>query len=113
LIPIGLAIAGTSSILLGLHLPIILAVFAVTSLSLGYDMTQPLFAGIVTDLSPHKGLAVGMMAFVLFVGFGTGSLFFSAAMQISLSTAFYTFGALGFLLAIFALPLYRNERAIH
>lgn len=110
LIPIGLAIAGTSSVLLGAHLPIALAVLAVTSLSLGYDMTQPLFAGIVTDLSPHKGLAIGMMAFVLFLGFGIGSLFFSAVMQISLSTAFYAFGSLGFSLAVFALPLYRNER---
>lgn len=110
LIPIGLAIAGGSSVLLAFHIPVVLAGLVITVLSLGYDMTQPLLAGIVTNLSPNKGLAIGMMAFMLFLGFGTGSLLFSAVIQFGLSTAFIAFGVLAFLLASFAVPLYKDER---
>jgi predicted MFS family arabinose efflux permease len=111
IIPIGLVIAGISSIVLGIHTPIIVAAIMVTVLSLGYDMTQPLLAGIVTDLSPNKGLAIGLMAFVLFLGFGTGSYVFSAIMQRGLSVAFTSFGILGLALALFGFSLYRDEKA--
>jgi MFS family permease len=111
LIPVGLVIAGISSIILAIHTPVFVAAIMVTVLSLGYDMTQPLLAGIVTDLSPNKGLAIGLMAFVLFLGFGTGSWVFSATMQRGLSFAFISFGILGLVLAFFGFPLYKKEEA--
>lgn len=80
MIPIGLAVAGLSASALALDLPVIGAALLVTLLSLGYDMTQPLLAGIVTDLSSNKGQAMGLNVFTLFTGFGIGSLVFSAAM---------------------------------
>jgi hypothetical protein len=47
---------------------------AATTLSLGYDVTQPLFAGIVTSLGGNRpGQAMGVNVFALFVGFGLGS----------------------------------------
>lgn len=113
LIPTGLVIAGLSSFLLSFHLPVPIAAVVIAVLSLGYDMTQPLLAGIVTDLSPNKGLAIGMMAFVLFLGFGIGSLVFSSIMQmVGLSDAFIDFGILGAVLAILAIPLYKQETMV-
>jgi hypothetical protein len=41
------------------------------ALSLGYDMTQPLFGGIITALGGKRaGQAMGLNVFTLFVGFG-------------------------------------------
>lgn len=113
LIPAGLVIAGMSSILLAFHLPVPLAALVIAVLSLGYDMTQPLLAGIVTDLSPDKGLAIGMMAFVLFLGFGIGSMVFSSTMQrVGMHNAFIDFGLMGAVLALLAVPLYKHEKTL-
>jgi hypothetical protein len=63
--------------LLALPSPLIVAAIAVTALSLGYDMTQPLLAGIVTQLAPDRpGHAMGLNVFCFFTGFGLGSLLF-------------------------------------
>ena len=97
LIPIGLMLAGASAAALALDLPIIAAALLVTLLSLGYDLTQPLLAGIVTDLGPERGLAMGLNVFTLFVGFGLGSLIFSAVLQLGLDVALATFARLPFL----------------
>ena len=44
-------------------------------LSLGYDMSHPLFAGILTSLDPERrGQAMGLNAFALFNGLGFGAL---------------------------------------
>lgn len=59
LIPIGLAIAGFSAATLAFDVSVIVSALLVTTLSLGYDMTQPLLAGIVTDLSPNADLQWG------------------------------------------------------
>ncbi|BBX88351.1 MFS transporter [Mycolicibacterium aubagnense] len=45
----------------------------------GYDLTQPLLAGIVTQLSAQRGQAMGLNVCTLFIGFGAGSLVPSAA----------------------------------
>ena len=50
LIPAGIAIAALAAAVLICNLPIVVATLAITALSLGYDMTQPLLAGIVTSL---------------------------------------------------------------
>jgi predicted MFS family arabinose efflux permease len=60
-----------------LPLPVALAAVAATALSVGYDFSHPLLAGIVTELDPaRRGQAMGLNAFVLFTGFGLGSLAF-------------------------------------
>lgn len=109
LIPIGLALAGAAAAALALGAPVLVAALLVTVLSLGYDLTQPLLAGIVTDLAPNKGQAMGLNVFVLFTGFGLGSLLFSAALRSGLGPAFVIFGAGALLAAALAIPLFRAE----
>lgn len=109
LIPIGLMLAGASAAALALDLPIIAAALLVTVLSLGYDLTQPLLAGIVTDLGLQRGQAMGLNVFTLFVGFGLGSLVFSAAREFGFGVALATFGAVAFLAGLTALYLFRFE----
>lgn len=50
LIPAGLGIAAIAAAMLIGDIPLMAAALAVTLLSLGYDMTQPLLAGMVTTL---------------------------------------------------------------
>ncbi|WP_227749257.1 hypothetical protein [Paraburkholderia atlantica] len=81
-------------------------------LSLGYDMTQPMFAGIVTTFgSKRPGQAMGLNVFALFVGAGFGRFAFGALEQSSFELAFASFAALELLLAFVALCLFRHERA--
>ena len=105
MIPAGLAIAGLSVIALAFNLPVIVAALLITTLSLGYDMTQPLLAGIVTDLTPKRGLAMGLNVFTLFTGFGLGSLVFSGVLQFGLGIALAVFGTVALLAAMLAVPL--------
>jgi len=64
LIPAGLGVAAVAALVLAVPAPLIAAAVAVTVLSLGYDMTQPLLAGIVTQLAPERpGQAMGLNVF--------------------------------------------------
>ncbi len=96
---------------LALDLPVLTAAGLVTLLSLGYDLTQPLLAGIVTDLGPNRGQAMGLNVFTLFTGFGLGSLIFGSALGLGLGTALTSFGAAALLAALFAVPLFAAERS--
>lgn len=109
LIPLGLVLAGASAAALALNIPIALAPVLVTLLSLGYDLTQPLLAGIVTDLGPQRGLAVGLMAFILFIGFGIGSLIFGALLTLGIATVLVLFGGCAIIAGVLALLLFRTE----
>jgi len=109
LIPTGLVIAGISAALFAANLPLAAAVLLVTTLSLGYDMTQPLLAGIVTDLSPKRGLAMGLNVFCLFVGFGVGSLIFGRVLRLGLSGAYLMFGLAALAAGALASRLFRSE----
>ncbi len=109
LIPVGLLIAGASAAALSLDMPLIGAPILVTLLSVGYDLTQPLLAGIVTDLGPNRGQAMGLNVFTLFVGFGSGSLLFGAMLPFGIETALHVFGAGAILLGILAAFLFRSE----
>lgn len=109
LIPAGLAIAGLSTAALTINLPVYISAFFVTTLSLGYDMTQPLLAGIVTTLSPKRGAAMGLNVFTLFTGMGLGSLVFSYFLKFSINTAFIVFGMIAMTSAILAIYLFRLE----
>ncbi|TAL79350.1 MAG: MFS transporter [Burkholderiaceae bacterium] len=109
LIPAGLILAGISAAALTLPIHIAMAPVLVTLLSLGYDLTQPLLAGIVTDLGPQRGQAVGLMAFILFVGFGVGSLVFGAMLPLGIEVDLVIFGCAAVLLGLLALVLFRGE----
>ncbi len=109
LIPLGLTLAGASAAALTLDIPIAVAPVLVTLLSLGYDLTQPLLAGIVTDLGPQRGQAVGLMAFILFLGFGMGSLIFGAMLPLGISTDLIIFGTCAVLAGVLALIQFRAE----
>ena len=92
--------------------PLVIAAVVVTLLSLGYDMTQPLLAGIVTALGGQRGgQAMGLNVFMLFTGFGLGSLLFGAALQLGFGAALALFSLMQLVAAIAALPLFRSETA--
>jgi predicted MFS family arabinose efflux permease len=112
MIPLGLAIAALSAATLILNIPIVEAAAAVALLSLGYDMTQPLLAGIVTQLgSKRPGQAMGLNVFILFTGFGVGSILFGAVAARGFNTALLTFAAVQTACALAALFLFRQETA--
>ena len=110
LVPTGLAISAFAAAVLILDAPLAAAAIAVTLLSLGYDMTQPLFAGIVTALGgPRAGQAMGLNVFTLFTGFGLGSLLFGEALRLGFDTALALFSAIQFLAALLGVSLFRDE----
>lgn len=111
LIPLGLAVGALAAFLLVPRLPVVLPAIWVGLLSLGYDLTQPLLAGIVTQLSENRGQAMGVNVFTLFVGFGLGSLVFQALLQTSFTTALVTFGAAAVIAAALAVRLFASETA--
>jgi hypothetical protein len=89
--------------------PLVLAALLVTVLSLGYDMTQPLLAGIVTDLAAQRGAAMGLNVFLLFTGFGVGSLLFQLALILEFGRALALFALMTLGAAALAIPLFRHE----
>lgn len=111
LVPLGVAIGGIAALGLAAPVPLAVAVALVTVLSLGYDLTQPLLAGIVTDLPGPRGQAVSFMAVTLFSGFGLGSLLFQAALRSGFTVALSGFGLLALVAAVVALPVFASERA--
>jgi predicted MFS family arabinose efflux permease len=94
-------------------MPLTVAALAVTLLSLGYDMTQPLLAGIVTTLGgPQRGgQAMGLNVFTLFTGFGLGSLLFGAALSLGFASALAVFSAVQLGIAVVAVLVFRAETA--
>jgi len=82
LLPVSLGLGALAAAPLILGMPLLAAAVAVTVLSLGYDMTQPLFPGIVTALGGKRpGQAMGLNVFLLFTGFGLGSLVFGEVLR--------------------------------
>ncbi len=112
LIPLGLVIAALSVAALIFDLPLLAATLTVTLLSLGYDMTQPLLAGIVTQLEGKRaGQAMGLNVFILFTGFGVGSIVFGAVVPLGFGAAFAIFSSIQLLFGLAALFLFRGEMA--
>ncbi len=109
LIPLGLAIGALSALLLVPSSPVVVAALIVGALSLGYDLTQPLLAGIVTQLSANRGQAMGFNVFTLFLGFGAGSLLFQLLLAASFESALIAFGVGAGLAAVAAIPLFSDE----
>jgi predicted MFS family arabinose efflux permease len=112
LIPIGLGISAIGAAIVIFDVPLVVAALAVTILSLGYDMTQPLLAGIVTSLGGKRiGQAMGLNVFTIFIGSGIGSFLFGEALRLGFSPALTIFGAVELAAAIAAVPLFRFETA--
>jgi predicted MFS family arabinose efflux permease len=110
LIPVGLGISAIGAIILIFDIPLVVAALAVTILSLGYDMTQPLLAGIITGLGGKRiGQAMGLNVFAIFSGSGIGSFLFGEALRLGFSPALAIFGAFELAGAIAAIPLFRFE----
>ncbi len=110
LVPIGLGISAVAAAALMLDLPLGVTTLAVTTLSLGYDMTQPLLAGIVTALSGKRGgQAMGLNVFLLFTGFGLGSYLFGEALRLGFGAALIIFSGVEALAAAAAVPWFRAE----
>ncbi|MCS3927171.1 putative MFS family arabinose efflux permease [Bradyrhizobium elkanii] len=110
LIPIGLILSSLAAMALALGTPVMFIPIVAIILSLGYDMTQPLFGGIVTSLGGERaGQAMGLNVFMLFVGFGLGSLIFGALMHYGFTVAFGAFAMIELLIALMSFGLFRSE----
>jgi predicted MFS family arabinose efflux permease len=114
IIPLGFIVAGTAGLLFVPIIPLWCAVLAATLLSLGFDMSHPLLAGIITSLDPkRRGQAMGMNAFILFMGFGLGALVFQLGMQLpgGLSAALLLFGSIQVIAGFIAIRVFQTEHA--
>jgi predicted MFS family arabinose efflux permease len=110
LLPVGLALSAFAAAALLLHFPVLLVPCVALVLSLGYDMTQPLFGGIVTSLGGKRpGQAMGLNVFMLFVGFGLGSLIFGELLRFGYGTALGLFAVGEGLMTVAAVSLFRSE----
>jgi len=77
---------------------------------LGFDMSHPLLAGIITAVTPaRRGLAMGMNAFLLFTGFGLGALAFETLLKHGFTNALAVFSLVQLVLALLAIPVFGNE----
>lgn len=111
LLPAGVGLAALSAALLIPQQSLAFAAIVVTILSLGYDMTQPLLAGIVTSLDPKRGgQAMGLNVFALFTGFGLGSLLFGWALQLGFESGLVIFSAVQAAAALIAIVSFRSEQ---
>jgi predicted MFS family arabinose efflux permease len=110
LIPLGILIGALAGAAFIPRAPLLWPVFMTAVLSLGYDMSHPLLAGISTSLNPsRRGLAMGLNAFSLFSGFGLGALAFEPLLKYGFDTALAAFALVQLCLAILAVPLFRGE----
>jgi predicted MFS family arabinose efflux permease len=110
LLPLGLLLGALAAAALILDAPLPVAAAAVTVLSLGYDTTQPLLAGIVTAMGGQRpGQAMGLNVCLLFTGFGLGSLLFGWLLRYDFGTSMALFAAAELALAVTAFRLFRSE----
>lgn len=110
LLPLGLGLSALSAVILVFNIPLGLAALAVTILSMGYDLTQPLLAGIITQVGKERsGQAMSLNVFMLFVGFGLGSYLFGLALKLSLSQALILFSIFQVILSLLSIPLFKTE----
>jgi predicted MFS family arabinose efflux permease len=73
-------------------------------------MSHPRMAGVVTRLDPaRRGQAMGLNAFAVFVGFGTGSLIFQLLLRAGFSAALGAFGVVQLCLAFAAARVFQTE----
>ena len=105
--------AAIAGLVLAEPAPLVAAAVAVTVLSLGYDMTQPLLAGIVTQLALGRpGQTMGLNVFCLFTGFGLGSLIFGVTLHAGFPAALVFFSSFQGALGLLALFLFSAESTV-
>ncbi|NES95254.1 MAG: MFS transporter [Desertifilum sp. SIO1I2] len=111
LIPPGLAISAAAAAVMIFRIPLWMTTACILVLSLGYDLTQPLFAGIVTNLGGKDSLGqtMGLKVFTLFTGFGVGSLAFGELLRWGFDDSLAIFSTAQLVLAAIAIVLFRNE----
>ena len=110
IIPLGIFVAAVSAAALVPRSPFILRPIIIAALSLGYDMSHPLLTGIITSVNPaRRGLAMGMNAFVLFSGFGLGTLIFEVVLRSGFTISLTIFAAAQICLGFLAIPLFSGE----
>jgi predicted MFS family arabinose efflux permease len=110
LLPLGLLTGSASALILVFNIPLTIAKVAVITLSLGFDLTQPLLAGIVSQVGRERGgQAMSVMAFALFVGFGLGSYLFGLALKLGFTDALIIFSLFQMILFIIAIPVFKHE----
>ncbi len=112
ILPIGLAVGAAGAAALLPSTTAVVGAVAVLVVSLGYDLTQPLFAGIVTNLGGREraGQAMGLNVFLLFIGLGLGSVAFGFLLRVGFTSALLTFAAVELVLALLGVSLFRDER---
>lgn len=112
ILPAGLAVGSIGAVGFVPATDLVVANVAVIVLSLGYDLTQPLLAGIVTTIGgPQRaGQAMGLNVFILFTGFGLGAYIFSETLTLGFDAALTTFAAAELVLAAAGGWLFRRER---
>lgn len=111
ILPLGLLISAVSAVCLIGNPPLIVTALLVMLLSLGYDMTQPLLGGIVTTLGGQRpGQAMGLNVFMLFVGFGVGSLLFGGILSLGFGDALTLFAMVEGMLFLASMSLFHSER---
>ena len=110
IIPLGIVVAAVSAAALIPRSPLILAKLFIATLSLGYDMSHPLLAGIITSVNPaRRGLSMGMNAFVLFSGFGLGTLIFEVVLRSGFTISLTIFATAQLCIGFLAIPLFSGE----
>lgn len=111
LVPAGLVMAALAGIGMIFEIPPIGTTIAVLILSLGYDLTQPLFVGIVTDLGDDNNLGqtMGLKVFTLFTGFGVGSFIFGELLRFGFGPSLAIFGGIQLIAGLIAVPLFWQE----
>ena len=111
IIPIGLLVGALSVVVLIFHFPIWIIAIAMAFLSLSYDMTHPLFAGMVSSIGngSNRGQALGLGSCLLFLGYGSGALVFQYLLHFGLNTAFISFAVLAAVLAITSIKAFKTN----
>jgi len=109
IIPVGIFISSLAVLLLSRNPSVAASCLLVTILSLGFDLTHPLFAAIITTFSTNKGAATGLFAFFLFLGYGLGSLVLSLIVNSGLEKAFQLYGISALIAGAGAMFVFRKE----
>lgn len=110
IIPLGLFLGAVTVLLLNQHFSLAASCVLVALLSLGFDLSHPLFAAIATTFSSKKGAATGLFAFFLFSGYGLGSLVLSLIVNIGLDRAYQLFGVSMLVAALCSIFVFRKEK---
>ncbi|WP_147243547.1 hypothetical protein [Chitinophaga flava] len=80
----------------------------VIHLSLGFDLSHPLFTAIITTYSTNKGASMELFSF--FRGYGLGSLVLSLIFNIVLERAFQLYCMHALIAGTAAMFVFRKER---